>query len=476
MLGTFFWPHSVYGVGVVSRFAWVPDMWLMSVEDIVLALFIIRKQGDMLRDARKQATLDASRLALEREVAERQRTERLLSLQYVITRVLASANSLTEGAPVILRIMGENQGWQVGELWEVDESRQYMRCVDIWHTDELRQLGLHRPAPGPAHRARRRPGRARLAAAPPALDPRPRRGADAAAGDAGEGYRGCTARSRSRCATGPEVIGVMAFFSSEVRQANDDHLSMLSALGGQIGQFMERKRMEQGLRDSEERYRSVIAALDEGIVLVDSGGRLLATNASAERILARASIELLGSPGADPFASVVDEDERMVAAVDLPFLVTLRTGEPRQNRVLGVTRKDGSRVWISMNSQPLVHFGETRALRGDGVVHATSPRARRPRSRCAPTHADLENRVEKRTSPADGGQRAHAPRGRRARARPARDALGQGRGRHRQPGQERLPRQHEPRAAHAAQRGHRVLGAARAGDLRRAQHQAARRT
>jgi urea transport system substrate-binding protein len=30
-----------------------------------------------------------------------------------------------------------------------------------------------------------------------------------------------------------------------------------------------------------------------------------------------------------------------------------------QNRVLGVTRRDGSRVWISMNSQPLVHFGET---------------------------------------------------------------------------------------------------------------------
>ena len=65
----------------------------------------------------------------------------------------------------------------------------------------------------------------------------------------------------------------MAFFSTEVRQANDDHLSMLSALGGQIGQFMERKRIEQGLRDSEERYRSVIAALDEGIILVDAERR-----------------------------------------------------------------------------------------------------------------------------------------------------------------------------------------------------------
>jgi signal transduction histidine kinase len=38
---------------------------------------------------------------------------------------------------------------------------------------------------------------------------------------------------------------------------------------------------------------------------------------------------------------------------------------------------------------------------------------------------------------------------------------------------ERLPREHEPRAAYAAERGHRVLGVAGAGDLRRAEHQAA---
>ena len=110
---------------------------------------------------------------------------------------------------------------------------------------------------------------------------------------------------------GPQVIGVMAFFSTEVRQANDDHLSMLSALGGQIGQFMERKRIEEGLRDSEERYRSVIAALDEGIVLCDAEG-LIASNAAAERILAHPALELIGRPAAEPFASAVDETERQM--------------------------------------------------------------------------------------------------------------------------------------------------------------------
>src|SRR6185436_151021 len=137
VLACYFWPQSVYGMAAVSSWAWVGDVWWIVIEDLVLALFVIRKQGDMLRDARKQATLDASRIALEREVAERQRTERLLSLQYVITRVLAGANSLHEAAPVILRIMGENQGWHVGELWQVDDSRQFLRCVDIWRADEF---------------------------------------------------------------------------------------------------------------------------------------------------------------------------------------------------------------------------------------------------------------------------------------------------------------------------------------------------
>jgi PAS domain S-box-containing protein len=155
--------------------------------------------------------------------------------------------------------------------------------------------------------------------------------------------------------------------------------------------------MEQGLRDSEERYRSVIAALDEGIILVDRGGQLIASNASAERILARASVELLGAQGADPFASVFDEEERVVPAADLPFLVTLRTGEARQNRVLGVTRKDGSRVWISMNSQPLVRFNEALPYAAMASFSDITARKAAEESLLA-TQVDLENRVEKRTS------------------------------------------------------------------------------
>src|SRR5262249_11388189 len=128
ILACFFWPQSVYGVSHVGGWAWVDHFAYMTLENVLLALAIGKSQNDMLNTAKKQATIDAGRAALEREVAERQRTERLLSLQYVITRVLAGANTLSEAAPLILRIMGENQGWHVGELWEVGEGEQYLRC------------------------------------------------------------------------------------------------------------------------------------------------------------------------------------------------------------------------------------------------------------------------------------------------------------------------------------------------------------
>jgi PAS domain S-box-containing protein len=396
ILGCFFWPKSLYGVAHVAPWAWLHHVSMVALENLFLALAIRKSQEDMLGTAKKQATIEASRSALEREVTERQRTERLLSLQYVITRVLAGANSLTEAAPLMLRIMGENQGWQVGELWEVDESEQFLRCVDIWNADDFQgkdYLTLRRAtrlAPDVGL-----PGRVWHRHLPlwiPDMSEEPNFPLAAFKGEVN--LRGAFAIPLRN---GPKVIGVMAFFSTELREANDDHLSMLSALGGQIGQFMERKRIEQGLRDSEERYRSMIGALDEGIILVDSQRRVFATNASAERILGVSSAEMVGAPATQPFPAPIDDDGRSVAGDDLPFLQTLATGEPRQNVVFKIKRADGRAVWISMNSQPLMRFEDRSPFAAMASFSDISGRRAAEESLLS-AHAELETRVEKRTA------------------------------------------------------------------------------
>jgi PAS domain S-box-containing protein len=396
ILGCFVWPKSLYGVLNVGPWAWVSHVSMVALENIFLALAIRKSQQDMLSTAKKQATIDVSRSALEREVTERQRTERLLSLQYVITRVLAGANNLSEAAPLMLRIMGENQGWHVGELWEVEEGEQYLRCVDIWHADDfaggdylaLRRATRLAPDVGLPGRVWHRhlplwiPDMAEEANVP------------LAAFKTEVNLRGAFAIPLRN---GPKVIGVMAFFSRDLREANDDHLSMLSALGGQIGQFMERKRIEQGLRESEERYRSMIGALDEGIILVDKERRVFATNVSAERILGVPAGRLEGALAADGFPDAVDDEGRAVAVDELPFLHTLRTGEPRQNVVFKIRRPDGTPVWISMNAQPLVRF-ETKETYAAMTSFADISARRAAEESLLSAHAELESRVDKRTS------------------------------------------------------------------------------
>src|SRR5262245_60593711 len=76
VLACFVWPKSVYGVPHVGAFAWMAHVGYMTLENGLLALAIRKSQTDMLNTAKRQATIDASRAALEREVAERQRTER----------------------------------------------------------------------------------------------------------------------------------------------------------------------------------------------------------------------------------------------------------------------------------------------------------------------------------------------------------------------------------------------------------------
>jgi PAS domain S-box-containing protein len=415
---------STYGIAHLGRGVWFMETGFVGIEDALLILAIGKSQADLLSSARKQATIESSRAALEREVAERQRTERLLSLQYLITRVLAGSVSLSEAAPFILRMVGENQGWEVGELWEVEPGEQYLRCVDNWHADGFDKIDvLDRQRRAQVKPDEGLPGRVwqrQQALWMPDLGEEPALALARLAAESGlrAGF-GIPLRN------GPEVIGVMTFYSVAIRQANDDHLSMLTALGGQIGQFMERKRVEQGLRDSEERYRSVIAALDEGIILVDAHGNVLATNASCERILARPAAEMAWRPSIDTFAAVVDEDEQPMAGDALPFIVTLRTGEPRQNVVLGLRRGDGAKLWISMNSQPLVRFGEETPYAAMASFADITARKKAEDSLRA-VLSDLEVRVEKRTSQlTEANVRLKQEAGERERAQRAADTANQ---------------------------------------------------
>src|SRR5262249_50049071 len=104
--------------------------------------------------------------------------------------------------------------------------------------------------------------------------------------------------------------------------------------------------------------RSVIAALQEGVVILDADGRLSACNTSAERILGLSAEEIRERTPLDPRWRVIHEDGAPLPGETHPDVVALRTGQPCSNVVMGVYKPNGELIWIAVNSQPLFRTHE----------------------------------------------------------------------------------------------------------------------
>ncbi len=119
-----------------------------------------------------------------------------------------------------------------------------------------------------------------------------------------------------------------------------------------------RKLAEMALRDSEDRYRSVVSALAEGIIVRDAQGRITSCNAAACKILGVSEDQLLGRDSTG--WGSVREDGSEFPLDEHPTTITLRTGKTLLNVVMGLPRPAGEMVWVSINSEPLMRPGEEK--------------------------------------------------------------------------------------------------------------------
>jgi len=120
----------------------------------------------------------------------------------------------------------------------------------------------------------------------------------------------------------------------------------------------ERKRAEQALIESEERFRNLFESSISGIVLHQANGEILLANSAAEQILGITVDQMRGRTSLDPSWHTIHEDGSPFPGETHPVMVTLRTGEPVCDTVMGVHKPDGTLSWILINSQPLIRPGE----------------------------------------------------------------------------------------------------------------------
>lgn len=195
-----------------------------------------------------------------RDITTKKRAEQRLMMQNGVTRALAESATLSEAAGQILSAVNEPLGWDVGALWSVDQHQKRLRCSNVWHKPAIlipqfealcRELTL---LPGIGL-----PGRVwssgTAAWIPDVIkdDNFPR-----AAVAAKEGLHGAFAFP---IMLHDEILGVVESFSREISQPDEELLQVVTNIGSQIGQFIERKRGEEALRESERRFRLLAETL-----------------------------------------------------------------------------------------------------------------------------------------------------------------------------------------------------------------------
>jgi PAS domain S-box-containing protein len=203
-----------------------------------------------------------------RDITDRRRTEHRLALQYAITRIVSRSIDFVEGTHEILETVCESLGWQLGVLWAVDHQDEVLRCVDVWHSPVLdasdfecacvtTSFGKGVGLPGRIWESGR-PVWIRNLKKDQNFPRAPL--AERSGLRAGFGFP---------ILLGDEVIGVIEFFSQEIRQPDQELIEMIGSVGRQIGQFQERKRAEEKLAHLLVRERSARADAEKANRLKD---------------------------------------------------------------------------------------------------------------------------------------------------------------------------------------------------------------
>ena len=100
--------------------------------------------------------------------------------------------------------------------------------------------------------------------------------------------------------------------------------------------------------------------MDEGVIVQDPDGRVIAVNKSALRILGVSADQLSNGSSHRPLMPLIHEDGSPFLGHEHPTMVSLRTGEPQTGVVLGLELPGGSTRWTSINSRALRRPGETK--------------------------------------------------------------------------------------------------------------------
>ena len=142
-----------------------------------------------------------------------------------------------------------------------------------------------------------------------------------------------------------EILGVLSIITRESRKFSEEEITTLNTFAEYSGQAIVRAKLYQELKESEEKYRTMIETANDLIWMLDKNGRFTYANKKAEELSGYKLSELIGK---DFAPLIVPED---LPEVEKIFKETLK-GSPQTYRVR-VYKKDRGIFVLSVNTAPI---------------------------------------------------------------------------------------------------------------------------
>lgn len=200
----------------------------------------------------------ANCIAAARQAAQR------LSGEHAVSRLLAESVEFTDAASKILQAICQSLNWDVGAFWMHERDSDALQCIEFWHAPTVEVSGFEQVLRRSRFsRGIGLPGRI-WASGSPAWIPDVTQDIDFPAADtAAQG--GLHAAVGFPIHNGAEFLGIMEFFSREIRQPDEGLLEMMSCIGSNISGSIERGRGEELLRQQEFEQR-LARQIQEGLL------------------------------------------------------------------------------------------------------------------------------------------------------------------------------------------------------------------
>jgi PAS domain S-box-containing protein len=257
------------------------------------------------------------------DITERKRAEQFLVVQYAVTRELGEASSLDEALTRILESLCTTFQcflWDMAAFWSVEAKANLLRCSETWYSPSA-------PAEEFAAASRRvtlapgisLPGQVWVVGEPVWVP------------DMLKGETNCPRAPYARkaglhgaCAfpvhSGKTIVGVIELFSREIQPPDPDMMQVLVTVGAQIGQFIERKEVEEQHRLGEAQLQAILDNSPAVIHLKDIQGHYVLTNRRFQQLFHLSREEIIGKSPHDLFPrdvadALLNHDQKVLATL-----------------------------------------------------------------------------------------------------------------------------------------------------------------